>query len=91
MERTEKVQAILGRVMAASTSATARFRPDDLCDACTLGCSVAFHANPTPLRPLGGCSQRGCGCTRTRDSFSPTPPKSPEILKNARHTPHAKA
>jgi hypothetical protein len=44
-------------------------RASEPCEQCTFKCALAFHANPTPLRPTGGCTQRGCGCTRTRDSF----------------------
>jgi hypothetical protein len=44
-------------------------RASEPCEQCTFRCAIAFHANPTALRPAGGCAQRGCGCARTRDSF----------------------
>ena len=40
------------------------------CPECALGCHVAFHTNPTPMRRSGGCAQCGCLCKRTRDPFS---------------------
>lgn len=48
-----------------------RFADSDHCPRCETGCVVAFHTNPSPRRPRGGCAAQGCICSVTRDELQP--------------------